>query len=252
MIDETSLCEVIEDNSGMDTIANLDAITLQDAWMGSYSLNAIAESIEDQFNNYSHLEDTINYVDIFYDQLDISKEISTFEPEINQSDYFNVLNKVENDFISMMLDLFSTKLNIEIVEVDSDNIDYINMRNYIYIIYTYFIINSISNFTEAITNDYLSHNTELDLDDEKLFSKVYSDLDKIYSPIITFGCDKFLDYTINKSKALKELWDNTLVTGNFLNKYTPRLYRNEDLHSSITTNIIQSYMLKKGIELNGS
>lgn len=248
-MDNERLIETTE-SSGIETIADTRIIMYQDAWKGDYSLDAIAESIEDQFNTYNNLDDTYNYVKQFYEQLDLSRDVAKYDETVIEDEYSSTLDKIEDDFIDLLIELFTLRLNIDIVQYDKDNINYDDMRFYIGNIYEYFILGAKYNFIEAITKDYLNRNKELNLDDDNLLSKVYTDLE-IYSPLLVdaITCDEFLTYT--NAKVIYPIWDGTEITGNFLQKYSPRLYRNDTLRTNIASNIIQNYMLKKGIESHG-
>ena len=68
-----------------------------------------------------------------------------------------------------------------------------------------------------------------------------------YSPLVTaMGPMEFIYY--NMDGNIVELFNTGRVTGNFLRKYSPKLYANEDLQMSIINNVTIAATLGRDLE----
>ena len=88
------------------------------------------------------------------------------------------------------------------------------------------------------------------MDDKEYFNTIREML-KEYSPlIIAMGPMEFIRY--NKNDIVRELFDNGRVSGNFLRKYSPKLYDNEDLEVEIINQVTIAQGIRRDLTDGGT
>ena len=203
------------------------------AFRGEYPLDVILEGIEKQFNDYINIEDKNDYMDIFYDQLEASRE--DVLDEVNADLLLEALDKVYDQTISFIYDLFHRRFTISISTIESeeynkDEIEFIFRK-----LYNSLVLKARDNFKKVISQDIHSTINTKNLSDEEYFKKIEDKLIE-YSPLILdIGPMEFIRYM--EDEELLELFNSTKVNGNFLRKYSPKLYQNEDLKVEIINEI---------------
>lgn len=217
--------------SKVDMIANDDGIPMYSEWMsqeyflGLYPFSTILENINDQFRNYMTTDDLENYVEIFYNQLSVSyQSLRDDESEEWPEEARDLLRNIHDTFINEILDLFYERLGISFPEFTDSGIVSIEDEEFmIYRAYEYFILNARNNFKTVISTS-INGTIPLDIDDQEYFNQLQSLMEN-FSPLIQIDPVEFIQYTGNKD--IYELYNNFKMTGNFLQKYTPKLYENE-------------------------
>lgn len=239
-LDESLLSKTIDYNSIMQ----------EEAFIGEYPFNAILSGIENQFLDYINLEDDTNYVDIFYDQMSKSRQLLESNDEDDHGmEITEILDNLTDQFIQKMYDLFRLRLMITIECIDSESIDYDKLEGILKVSYNFFILNAKDNFTKVITKDIMKTLPRCN-DDDEYFREVDTQMIR-YSPLImNMKMNEFFDYIPN-SEDIKEMFENGDLLGNFLRKYSPKLYENEEFHAELVSNIIILQEFKDEVLLNG-
>ena len=206
-------------------------------FIGDTPFKTILESLENQFNDYINLDDKTNYVDLFYDQMKQSYE-HIQDVGIDIDEYKEILDKILQEFYDFIKLHFEQRLMITITELyytsfNKDRIDYIIRK-----LYKYFILNARKNFFKLITTDISSKIKTVRLSDDDFYNLV-SDMLTQYSPLIrSVGPLEFLRLT--DGEEIAELLENNEICGNYLRKYSPRLYKNKDFEVEIINEIIMN------------
>ena len=234
---------VINNQSYADLPLTYEDTVQNSAYVGSIPVNVIMEGIEGQFNDYINIEDTTNYVDVFYEQLHTSYKEASNDTETFQEDIIKILDTIQQTFIQKMGELFNTRLTLTIVDIeedvtDSDDIEFIIRR-----LYEFFILGARNNFKVAIAND-LKARSKVDISAEpRVYFKALRDSMVDYSPLITtFGPMEFLKY--RGDQEIIQFFENGKVVGNFLRKYTPKLYQNEEFEVELINYITMREQVK--------
>lgn len=190
-------------------------------FIGEIPFHTIIEGITEQFNNYINTEDNTNYVSAFYQQLSDSYTLINDESNEYPQSNKEVLDRIHNIFTSHLVDLFDKRLFISITDLDNaeDDFEFIIQRSY-----EYFILNAKGNFKTVISATINGMIPE-DVSDDEYFTQLQS-LMEIFSPLITTITPvEFLQIT--GDVEIYNLFTNGKINGNFLRKYTPKLYQND-------------------------
>ena len=206
-----------------DKILDYSQLLQQVYFIGKIPFSTILEGIKEQFQNYINTEDVTNYVHVFYQQLSNSHEsIDNDESEEYPQEAKQGLEIIHNIFIDNILHLFATRLFIAIDNAENivkDDLQFIIQR-----VYEYFILNAKKNFKTVISTSINGMIPEAVSEDE-YFQDLQSLMD-LFSPLIQkVTPTEFLQFT--GDKEMYDLYTNHQITGNFLRKYTPKLYQNE-------------------------
>jgi len=219
------------------------------AFIGTVSLENIMEGIENQFTDYIKLEDDTNYVDVFYDQLHASYEAAKGENDVFQEDTIEALDTIQQTFIDKMSQLFETRLTLTIADIDGESVDLNDIEFIIRRLYEFFILDAKNNFKVAISHDARKRMVTPP-SDHRAYMKQIRELMLDYSPLITtFGSMEFLQY--RGDQEIIELFETGKVVGNFLRKYSPKLYQNEEFEVDLINYITMVQQLKQEVYDNG-
>lgn len=238
-----------------DGVLDYSELIGEEAFIGEVPYDTIIECITKQFEDYItyvHDEDSTDYVDIFYDQLHASREvIENDDEEEHPQEIKEVLDKLETKFVSFMREMFDTRLTIGIMDSGEDSsgdVEDDEMESILRSLYTFFILNARNNFKVVIAKDIIQNN-RIDFNTEnnnEFYSSVKTVLDD-YSPIIrNIGADEFLKYC--DENDIIELYSDGKITGNFLRKYSCKLYRNYEYETELVSYIIILQGLKEDIK----
>lgn len=235
-MDQNNILNKEEENTPIDELSLADQtidytdMIAESAFIGDIPYDTIKEVITEQFNDYINMDDETNYVDLFYEQLYTSYEkVRSDDSEEHPMEIIDALDKIKEDFIEMMTDLFDQRLTIHLSIDDKltsdDDIEYVIRR-----LYEFFILDAKNNFKVVIAKDMIPKLKNIE-DDREYFNKVRSELSN-YSPlIICMGADKFLSY--KGDEEVQEIFNDGKATGNFLRKYSAKLYQNEEFEVEI-------------------
>jgi hypothetical protein len=236
----------LDDQTLADQTVDYSELIDESAFLGDYPIGTILEGITEQFNDYIDMEDKTNYVDIFYNQLHASYEaVNSDDGEEHPEEFIEVLDKIQQRFIDAMKAHFQLRLtltlnDIESEEFDSDRIEYVIRR-----LYEFFILGAKNNFKVVIATDINSKIKTIIEDDKEYFDTLQEMLDN-YSPIITvIGPMEFL--RIRNDKEIIELFESNRVVGNFLRKYSPKLYQNEEFEVELINYITMTQQVTEEI-----
>lgn len=218
------------------------------AFIGDTPFEAIIEGIETQFNDYISMEDKTNYVDLFYDQLHASYEAATSDTETFQDEIKEILDDINQKFIDKMVELFKNRLTLSITDIESESINLDELEYIFRHLYEFFILGARNNFKVAIANDVKINIGNIT--DPKEYFKTLRNMIKNYSPLITtFGPMEFLKY--RGDSDIIDLFEDGKVVGNFLRKYSPKLYQNEEFEVELINDITMIQQIKQEVFNNG-
>ena len=236
--------EIITQSYADQAIDYTDLIQ-ESVFQGEYPPETIFEGLREQFENYINTDDHENYVDVFYKQYHESEKVIE-ELDDHPEERREVLNGILNDFIVLMRDLFSQRLCITIIPIDNDSTDHDDIESILRQLYEFFILNARNNFIKVISGDVNGKLPSTPMDNKQFIREVNSLL-TVYNPIITtMTIDTFLKIC-GQTEILSMIEDNKW-NGNFLKKYSPKLYQNNDLTSDIITNIAIIHDMKEEIK----
>ena len=240
---------VIDDQSNADIPTSHEDVVKTNVFVGEIPLNMIIEGIETQFNDYINIEDKTNYVDIFYDQLHDSYERATDDKETFQEEMINALDDIYQSFIDKIVELFNIRLTLTIADIESEASDKDDIEFIIRRLYEFFILDARNNFKVAIAND-VKMRIGNNIKDPKEYFNTLRNLMTSYSPLITtFGPMEFLKY--RGDQEIIQFFENGKVVGNFLRKYTPKLYQNEEFEVELINYITMVQQIKEEVINNG-
>lgn len=217
-----------------DTIDYTDLVE-EHAFLGEYPYATIIEGITDQFDDYINNEDPTDYVDIFYDQMVESYKAIDDEEEVHPQEVRDVLDRLKSSFVDFMFNKFQTRLAITIMAVDNEETAEDEVELCLRQCYEFFILNAKKNFKVVIARDIQNKLTDSPKDDT-YFETIRNIIDEEYSPLMKhIDCRQFIQYC--NDEAMLALFDENQITGNFLRKYSPKLYENDSFYVNLVTYI---------------
>lgn len=211
---------------------NLTGYVEPDAFIGQYPYEVIIEGLRNQFANYISTEDDVNYVDVFYQQLKASYAIA--EEEEFSDDWKEAVDKRLDEFLAVMQELFNNKLAITLNELDGSATNNDSVEFTIRTLYEFFILNAKDTFRTVITKA-VCHNFNMNLDDREFYKEIRYRLGSFSPIIIDIRPTEFLQ--ICGRNDIIEMFNDNRVAGNFLRKYSPRLYKNEEFEVHLIAHI---------------
>lgn len=240
----------MEDQSNADLPITHADVVKENVFIGSTPLDVIMEGIETQFEDYINMEDKSNYVDIFYDQLHASYEAANDDTETFKEDMIKMLDDIQQKFIDKMVELFRVRLTITITDVESESIDLDDLEFTIRRLYEFFILGARNNFKVVIASDAKARAAQ-SIHDHRAYMKLINNLmTGSYSPLITtFGPMEFLKY--RGDQEMIQLFETGKVAGNFLRKYSPKFYKNEEFEVEVINYITMIQQIKEEVFNNG-
>ena len=219
-------------------------VSFQDAlrstvFFSDFDLDVIEEFIEDQFSNYIKAEDTTNYFEDTIQSFRYSEEVIEVEFDEYTQERREVLTEMYEEFIDFMIRLIEKKLKISIPGYETEELQKEDLEYIIDEIYKFFILNARKNFRTFITNSVIEELSDETTKDPATYFNLVDNSIQNYFSILPVTCEEFL--LALKQDQLMELYENGQIAGNFLRKYSPRLYNHDDFLTDILTQI----MIKK-------
>ena len=210
-----------------------------------FPLTAILDGLAYQFKNYIDLEDRTDYVKTFYNQYNTYMNPNLdYDPNDYPRDLMEMVEENYHTFISHIQKLIKDHLTISIMELESESYHRKKIENILRIVYAYFILNARRNFTRVISRDVYGR---FNLDN--VTPETLSPVVETYSPLIlTIKPMDFLTISGKNGEKVKRLYDDGYISGNFLRKYSPRLYLYPDLEVDIINNILWLHRIEKRID----
>lgn len=237
--------EMMNPSYAEQTMDYTDLIS-ESVFIGEYPPETIHEGLQDQFENYLSTDDHVNYVDVFFKQYRESIQTIENNPDDHPEERREVLSTILDEFLILIRDLFSQRLNITIILLDDESNNVDDIEVVLRPLYEFFILNARNNFIKVISADVNGKLPSTPMDNKQFIREVNSLL-SVYNPIITtIPVDTFLK--ICGEEDILNMITTNQWTGNFLKKYSPKLYQNDDLVSDIITNIAIIHEIKE--ELN--
>lgn len=235
-----------EDAINEDVIIDYKDMVSDNVFKGEYPFDTILEGIESQFVDYINMEDKNNYLDIFYTQLHKSyEEVRADEEEEHPVEIIDALNELNKKFVDTVVELFDKRLTLHFPSIESEtsisdnDVEFILRRSY-----EFFILGARDNFKTVITADIIPR--VKDITDDREYFKTVNQLMEMYSPLITnIKPIDFLKY--RNDLEMIELFENNQIVGNFLRKYTPKLFQNDEYMVVIINHITMIQQFKMDI-----
>ena len=230
--------------SQTETTIQFTHLIQEQAFLGKYPFVSIIEGLKKQFEDYINMDDTVNYVDVFFNQIQASyNAVNLNDAEEHPNEIKEVLDRIYREFIDNIQRLFIDRLAITVIDIDDDNIYDPDLEFIIRRLYEFFILGAKNNFKVVIAMDVASLIRDVGDDDDEYFRILNQSLDR-YSPLLTtISIDQFIRY--RGDQEVFDLFQNGRVTGNFLRKYSPKLYQNEDFQVELINYITMVHQFKQ-------
>lgn len=240
----------VDDSINENALIQYTDLIQESAFLGNYPFNIIIDGIKSQFDNYVNLNDRTNYVDIFYKQLNESYDKIKLDDEPRPVEIREVLDGLYLRFIDTMSNLFETRLHISIAVIEDGEIYSPEVEYTLRKLYQFFILNARLNFTIAISYNIIQSLGTTISDIDEYTNSITDMIDDFIPLITTITPIQFLKYC--GDLEVSEMFECGKFNGNFLKKYNPKLYQNEDLVVEIIngTIVTASYFKTIGLSLN--
>ena len=224
-------------------------VAKENAFRGDYPLEDIFEELTNQFSNYIQLDasDRTNYVEIFFKQLKESMDEIIEEDGDLLEEQIEYLDIVYNYFVDLISTLFQRRLCISLNFLETNPYDS-NTYDMLSILYKFFILDARKNFKTYFTERALIAMKVGNTDQTNLVTAVYNILDDMDHTLIVDGMvEEFIQRVTDKSTAdtIYGYFEENIVSGNFLIRYSPRFYQNTDLLADIADDVITMYQYHK-------
>lgn len=244
---ENEQASVFEEQSYADQAMDYNDLIKESVFKGETPFQVIIEGLTEQFDDYINVEDRTNYVDVFFNQYhDSVNAILTEDADDHPEERKEILDGILNEFISTIGNLFTVRLAIVITPIDEGSTNIDDIESILRALYEFFILKARDNFITVLSGDINQHLPRNITDNRQFIAEVKTLLSD-YMPIITtFGVNDFLK--MRGEETIIEMNDNNQWTGNFLKKYSPKLYQNETLVADIISQTAIIYDIKE--ELN--
>lgn len=241
---ENEQISVFDQQSYADQAMDYNELIKESVFKGEVPLQVIIEGITEQFEDYINIEDKTNYVDVFFNQYhDSVNAILTEDNDDHPEERKEILDDILNNFISTIGDLFKVRLSITIIPIDEESFNIDEVESILRALYEFFILKARDNFITVLSGD-INLRLQRNITDNRQFIAEVKTLLESYTPIITtITVNDFLK--IRGEETIIEMNDNNQWTGNFLMKYSPKLYQNETLAADIITQTAIIYDIKE-------
>ena len=226
---------------------NIKDLIRERAFMCARPPETLFEEIEKQFEDYINMEVEVNLVDYFYSSLARSYDrVNSDDSEEYPNEIREVLDSIHQEFIDLMQRLFADRLTIGISDLEAEVIKRDDLEFIIRRLYEFFILGARLNFKTVISK-HISSKLENFTGDESAYFIEIQKLIEDYSPLIsTMTPSQFLLY--REDKEIIDLFENSQITGNFLRKYSPKLYQNEEFTVELINHITMIDRFRKAME----
>lgn len=243
---DLSADDPINDISESDQPIQYSELIQESAFLGEFSFPTILEGIQKQFEDYINIEEKFNYIDIFYNQFKLSYDrIKNDLGEEHPMEIKEVLDRIYQTFLDTIQQLLKMRLTISIPEFEAGSMHPQDLEFTIRKVYEFFILGSCDNFKAVITTDVLSNMGPMGENDEEYFQFIEDQMEK-YSPLFTtITPTKFLHYC--KDEEILNLYESGIIAGNFLRKYSPKFYQNEEFRIQVVNQITLIHQFKEDI-----
>lgn len=218
----------------------------ESVFLGDMPFVEIINGIKEQFEDYINIEDKTNYVDIFYTQLQESINATNDDEEDHPIEINEVLDNMKDTFVNIMKDLFQLRLTISIMTIDDETTPEDEIELSIRVLYEYFILGARNNFKTVIQKDMIPKIGMIPNDQDDIYFQRVEELLREYDPIVTcITPTEFIQFTGNND--ILSMYDDGQVVGNFLRKYSAKLYKNDEFKTEIINSIIITQNLKEDL-----
>lgn len=244
------LDDTMNEQSFADNIVDYSELFADMVFLGDMPFDVIIEGLNDQFSDYINLEDKTDYVDTFYTQFAMSMSaVLMDQSEEHPQELLEALDKISDKFLDTIINLFRLRLAITVVD-EGESVEAERLEFRIRKLYNVFILNGKDNLKRAVMADMAKRMNVSSWTDDQFFSAMDILIRSYYSPLITgFTPTQFIDYI--GDDELQMLFDDGEITGNFLRKYSPKFYRNDEFRCELINDFILIQQFGKEISPNG-
>jgi hypothetical protein len=229
-------------DSADNTAVSFSELIRERAFLGEVPSEPIFDGIRRQFEDYINLEDQTNYVDVFYTQLALSYDrVNSDDSEEYPNEIREALDKLHQQFVDLMQEQLQMRLTLGLFDLESGVVHREDLEFILRRLYEFFILGAKHNFKTVIAADVLRNIGEVTEDD---FIPQIGELMEAYNPLIG-SIDPMEFLQLRGDEEIFELFDNGRVNGNFLRKYTPKLYQNDEFTVEIINHITMLYRFKE-------
>lgn len=224
-------------------------VAKENAFRGDYPVEDIFEELANQFSSYVQIDASYrtNYVEIFFKQLKESMDEIIEEDGDLFEEQIEYLDIIYNNFIDTISTLFQRRLCISLNFLETNPYDS-NAYDTLSILYKFFILDARKNFKNYFTERALLSMKKSNADPTNLVAAVYNILDDMdHTLIMDEMVENFIRKATDKSTAdtIYGYFEENIISGNFLIRYSPRFYQNTDLLADIADDVITMYQYHK-------
>lgn len=211
-------------------------------FFGDYPLIDLEDRIKTQFETIIALEDDTNFFQIALNSFRYSLEVINVEFDEYTLERREILTSKYYQFINFMIELIEEKLTISIPDYESgmllkDEIEYVIDQ-----IYKFFVLKGRKNFKKVIATQIGRQLKPFENDPTTYLEKAQEIIQDYFGIITKIDCEQFL--AILKADEIWELYETGVIVGNFLRKYSARLYRHHDFIVEILNQIMINLYFK--------
>ena len=200
---------------------------LQDTvFFGYYPIDDLKLRIKEQFENYITMEDDTNFFEIALNSFQYSLEVINVEFDEYTLERKELISNMYLDFINYIIELIETNLTISIPNYELGLLTRTETEYILNEIYKYFILKARKNFKKVITAELKGQLESLEQNPTKYLEKAQEIIMNYGGLISQVDIEQFLQIT--KAETIYDLYDSGEIIGNFLRRYSPRLYRHPD------------------------
>lgn len=234
----------MDQESNADIPMTYGELIRQSVFIGEYTVETIQEAIQAQFEDYIDLQDQHNYVDQFFQQWAASLLHSqTSEEEAHPDEAREVLETIRDEFLSFLQEQFETRLALTFDDLDETRIDYDVIIPILRKAYAFFILGARSNFTNIITRTVGPKVRTIE-EDDLYWTTLEAEL-KEFSPLVK--CLTPTEFLQALDEEVYTLFEQGYMVGNFLTKYSPKLYQKEEFKIEIMNNVTASIAVQEEV-----
>lgn len=223
-------------NDDEELSADYSDIISRSAFLGEYPFDSIIEGIKGQFQDYIGTKDQLDYVDIFYDQMKASMdELKSDVSEEHPQEILEALTRLKDQFVSTVFELFESYLTVTIKTVDDESTEEDEVEVAIRIAYKFFILDARDNFSHVIVKKLYPEVCTIQ-DDIEFYNRI-DELLRDYDPFVrAITPTEFLQ--LCDADDIINMYDSGDLIGNFLRKYSAKLYKNESFKINVVNDIV--------------
>lgn len=201
-----------------------------------YPLLDLEQRITEQFSNLIDLEDDTDFFQVALNGFKYSLEVINTEFDEYTLERREILRNKYFQFINFMINTIEEKLTISIPDYETGLISRQETEYLIEKLYRFFVLKARKNFKKVIAKQLEKQLKPYEEDATKYLEKAQELIQDYFAIITTIDCETFLR-TLNEQE-IWDLYENGVIAGNFLRRYSARLYRHPDFVVEILNQVM--------------